>query len=281
MQREIRYAMKPNLSAGSLVLLGILLLAGCGDESGGPTGPAEPLCDTPLCRRDALDALGFDAFYQKLVNASGIPVISSEKVVDDALMIAKEIVEQMLAFRPDVRQAMMTRGAYVGIMARTEVTTDIPEHAYLANDPNTDWNQRARGLGGTPGNPISTAGEENLLCLPNDRYQGENILVHEFAHGIHLIGINLLEPGFNGELQAMYEAALGEGLWADTYAGTNRSEYWAEGVRSWFDVDQRPQPGIHNEIDTRAELKVYDPPLAALMEEYFGDGSWRPACPNL
>jgi len=87
---------------------------------------------------------------------------------------------------------MINRGAYVGIMARTEVTTDIPEHAHLANDPDTDWNQRARSLGGTPNNPITTAGEENLLCLTEDRYRGENILVHEFAHGIHLIGIAFL-----------------------------------------------------------------------------------------
>ena len=28
-----------------------------------------------------------------------------------------------------------------------EVTTDIPEHAYLKDDAHTDWDERARGLG--------------------------------------------------------------------------------------------------------------------------------------
>lgn len=259
-----------------LPLLLAFLLGSCSD---GPAAPEGPVCNTPLCDREPLDALGVDPFYQKFVDASGIPVISSEKVEDEALLVAREIVQEMLGYRPDVREAMISRRAYVGIMGRNEVTTDIPEHAHLANDPDTDWNQRARGLGGTPGNPITTAGEENLLCLAEDRYRGENILVHEFAHAVHLIGITLLEPGFNEELQALYDSALGQGLWADTYAATNRAEYWAEGVQSWFDTNQRPQAGIHNEIDTRDELRVYDPPLATLIQEYFGDGVWRPTCP--
>ncbi len=253
----------------------------CGDGTDGALEPVpeEPVCNTPLCDRTALDALGVDPFYKKYVDAGGIPVISSEKAEDRALLVAKEIVEEMLAYREDVHAAMETRGAYVGIMSRDEVTTDIPEHRHLANDPNVDWNQRARGLGGTLVSPITTAGEENLLCLVADRYRGENILVHEFAHSIHLIGIDMVEPTIHDELQQLYDAALNEGLWSDTYAATNRGEYWAEGVQSWFDVNQNPQEGVHNHVDTRAELRDYDPPLAAVIERFLGDGSWRPECP--
>ena len=255
-------------------------LAACGDQptEAVPEEP-QPLCNTPLCDSAALDALGAHPFYHKHVDASGIPVISSEKVEDRALLVAKEIVEEMLGHRGDLLEAMRTRGAYVGIMSRDEVTTDIPEHAHLANDPNTDWDQRARGLGGTLSNPITTAGEENLLCLVFDRYRGENILVHEFAHSIHLIGLDMIEPTIHEELQALYDAALAEGLWADTYAATNREEYWAEGVQSWFDANQDPQEGVHNHVDTRAELKDYDPPLAAVIERFMGDAGWRPECP--
>ena len=253
----------------------------CGGGAGGAVEPVPegPVCNTPLCDRVALDALGVDLFYRKYVDASGIPVIGSEKVEDRALLVAKEIVEEMLAHREDVHAAMETRGAYVGIMSRDEVTTDIPEHRHLANDPNVDWNQRARGLGGTPARPITTAGEENLLCLAIDRYRGENILVHEFAHSIHLIGIDLVEPTIHDELQQLYDAALGQSLWSDTYAAANRGEYWAEGVQSWFDVNQDPQEGVHNHVDTRTELKDYDPLLAAFIERFLGDGSWRPGCP--
>ncbi|MCY4398322.1 MAG: hypothetical protein OXE96_03115 [Gemmatimonadetes bacterium] len=262
-----------------LLLLAVSTAIGCGGDAVEPV-PEEPAtCTAPLCDRAALDAFGAHPFYKKYVDANGIPVISSENVEDRALLVAKEIVEQMLAHREDVHAAMVTHGAYVGIMSRDEVTTDIPEHSHLANDPDVDWNQRARGLGGTPANPITTAGEENLLCLVADRYRGESILVHEFAHAVHLIGIDMVEPTIHDELQQLYEAALSEGLWSDTYAAANRLEYWAEGVQSWFDVNQDPQAGVHNHVDTRVELKDYDPPLAAVVERFMGDASWRPECP--
>jgi hypothetical protein len=40
-----------------------------------------------------------------------------------------------------------------------------------------------------------------------------------------------------------------------------------------------PANGIHNEIGTRAQLKTYDPDLAQLVSEVFGDRSWRYGCP--
>ena len=260
------------------LLAGLFLVAACGDPAE-VVVPSGPDCRTPLCDRPALEALGYHPFYQKYVDASGIPVISSEKVEDRALFVAREIVQEMLAHRADVFAAMRTRGAYVGIMARDEVTTDIPEHAHLANDPDTDWDERARGLGGTPESPITTAGEENLLCLVADRYRGENILVHEFAHAIHLIGIDQVESQIHEELRNLLASVLTLGLWHDTYAGSNPVEYWAEGVQSWFDANQSPQPGIHNHVDTRAELKEYDPLLSTIIERFMGDGSWRPKCP--
>lgn len=263
--------------AGSLS--GLLVVAGCGGAEG-TVVPMGPVCRTPLCDRPVLEALGYHPFYHKYLDAGGIPVISSEKVEDRALIVAREIVTEMLAHRPDLFEAMRTRGAYVGIMSRNEVTTDIPEHAHLANDPDVDWDERARGLGGTPQNPITTAGEENLLCLVGDRYRGENILVHEFAHAIHLIGIDQIESQIHSELRNLLASVLAQGLWRDTYAGSNPAEYWAEGVQSWFDANQEPQPGIHNHVDTRVELKEYDPLLSTIIERFVGDRSWRPTCPS-
>lgn len=51
------------------------------------------------------------------------------------------------------------------LMGVNEVTTHIPEHTSLG----AWWNDRARGLGATTDRPVSTAGEENALCLSNDR----------------------------------------------------------------------------------------------------------------
>ena len=50
-----------------------------------------------------------------------------------------------------------------------EVTTDVPEHAFLADDANTDWDERARGLGATMSIPVGSSAEENILCHVDDR----------------------------------------------------------------------------------------------------------------
>jgi hypothetical protein len=75
-------------------------------------------------------------------------------------------------------------------------------------------------------------------------------------------------------LQETYESALADGKWKGTYAAQNKEEYWAEGVQSWFDTN-RSNDHDHNDIDTRDELKPYDPRLAALLTEVFGDNDWR------
>ena len=96
-----------------------------------------------------------------------------------------------------------------------------------------------------------------------------------------LLGVDDVDSNFESQLQTAYDAATGAGLWRDTYASANRIEYYAEGVQSWFDAnpDVSPPDGTHNDINTRAELRAYDPPLAALIAETMPDDTWRPRCP--
>ncbi|WP_437311095.1 hypothetical protein [Sorangium sp. So ce388] len=254
---------------------------GSGGDGGGGGGGGEP---ESACASvsDVPSELGLDPFYKKYIDAAGIPVISSEKTPDAALLRACSVVTRMLGYRDDVRQAMIANHTRVAVMAETEVTTDIPEHSDLYEAfPGTDWDTRARGLGATPARPASSCAEENVLCYPSDPYLGEDILVHEFSHAIAIMGIAFAEPTFDQELEDVFEGALQAGKWADTYAATNKDEYWAEGVQDWFDtnIESIPGNGIHNEINTRAELRDYDRPLHDLIARYFPDDAWRPTCP--
>ena len=107
-----------------------------------------------------------------------------------------------------------------------------------------------------------------------DPYPDENIFLHEFAHAIHSTGLNKIDPSFDERLKTAFSAAKDRGLWKNTYAATNRHEYWAEGVQSWFD-DNAPPDALHNDVRTRDKLKDYDPGLSALCKEVFGDRPWR------
>ena len=209
-----------------------------------------------------------DPFYKKYVSANGYPVVSSGKVNDYALKEAAWIINRMLANRPDIRDAMIDGGSRMIVMAHDEFTSQIPEHAHL--QPHDFWDARARGLGGSEDDPVCSCAEENVLGFEGDPYSTESILIHEFAHNIHLRGIIRVDPTFNDRLKTQYDRALSAGLWHGKYASENPAEYFAEGVQSWFN-NNRPPDHDHNHVDTREELKKYDPGLASLCKEVFGN----------
>ncbi len=212
--------------------------------------------------------LKLPAFYRKHVSAGGYPIVSSEKVNDYALKEAAYLVDLMLAKRPDVRRAMIDSGSRLIVIARDEFSTDIPEYAHM--QPKDFWDARARGFGGSQSDPVCSCGEENLLGYPGDPYATESIFIHEFAHNMHLRGLVRVDPEFDTRVKAAYDAAMKAKLWAGKYAAVNHHEYFAEGVQSWFN-DNRAYDHDHNHVDTRAELRAYDPGLAALCESVYGD----------
>ena len=214
------------------------------------------------------------SFYQKYIETEGLYVTSSGKVSDEALLKACDIISLMLAKRPDVKAHMVKKGCHVMIIGKDEETCDLPEFAHICNceDSIKYWNWRARGFGGAPEDEFSSScGEENLLALPQDKYVGENILIHEFAHLIHTVGIVGVEPDFNERLEALRQNAIRKGLWEKTYAVSNKEEYFAECVQSFFNCNRYAEPanGVHNWVNRRTKLKAYDPDMYRLLQEYF------------
>lgn len=245
-----------------------LLAALSGREPEGKAGSGRMVVSPP-------ESLKLDSFYAKYLDAGGIPVVSSAKVPDEALVMAAELIVRMLDRRPDVLKALAENKVRVAVMAKTELTTDIPEHSRLR--PKEYWDKRARGLGGTPRIPVTSCGEENLLGYEDDRYCGESILIHEFAHTIHEVGLAALDRQFDARLKRIFDQAMSRGLWKQTYAATNHKEYWAEGVQCYFDCNLHADPpnGVHNHVRTREQLRDYDPDLAELIDEVFVRNPWR------
>jgi hypothetical protein len=226
---------------------------------------------------------GVPACYAQQLSARGYPIVASGKVNPCALREAAYIVDLMLEDRADVRNAMIKSGSRLCILAWNEFTTDLPEWEHLKRaavpgfpgaSPRDYWDARARGLGGSETDPYCSCGEENLLGYPGDPYAAENILIHEFAHNIHLRGMVNLDPTFDLRLQETYRAAVNAGLWQGTYASVNHHEYFAEGAQSWFD-DNRVHDHDHNHVHLRSQLIAYDPGLAAICREVFGDRARR------
>ncbi|XP_070543308.1 uncharacterized protein [Ptychodera flava] len=220
---------------------------------------------------DVKKSMELSDFYAKYTHAYGIPVISSKVVSDESVKRACYVTRVMLADRKDIRDSVYNNYGRVGVIAISENTTDIPEHSWLDDY----YNIRARGLGGTMFAPISTVGEENTLCheYPYDPYHDEDILVHEFAHGIHRLGIEPIEEEFSDVLHDIYDEAMGKGLWNNTYASVNFYEYFAKAVQSYFFVNAVEHVGLDNHVNTRPELKAYDHRLYSIVKFIFPCGN--------
>lgn len=238
------------------------------------------MCEVPI---QAYRFGGIPAIYTQRTTAHGLPIVASAKVNPYAVREAVYLVDLMLAKRPDVRDAMVKSGSRLCIMAHNEFTTDLPEWEWLAHEPVPGFESipirdyrdtRSRGMGGSETDPYCSCAEENLLGYPGDPYSTENILIHELAHNIHLRGMMNIDATFDVRLRAAYDAAKDQGLWKGKYASVNHHEYFAEGVQSWFD-DNREHDHDHNHVNTRAELIEYDPRLADLCREVFGDTELR------
>jgi len=242
-----------------MMLFSILMLLGLMATS----APADDLVVSPPTPEMKLDAI-----YTKTIRANGYLIIATKNTSDYALKEAAYLVNQMLANRPDVREAMIKSGSRMCILAHNEFTTDLPEFQWLK--PKEYWDARARGTGGSQSDPYCSCGEENLLGYDGDPYSTECILIHEFAHNIHLRGLVKVDPTFDKRVKEAYDRAMKEGLWKGKYSSTNHHEYFAEGVQSWFD-NNRENDHDHNHVNTRKELLDYDPRLATLCREVFGD----------
>jgi hypothetical protein len=226
------------------------------------------------------ESLGVNPFYKKYTDALGIPVIASEKVPDAALLAARDIVNAMLAARPDIRKALIARAWRTGVIAEVEMTMDIPEYSKMkrpgapADEPVTQADRdyhanRSRGLGGNP----TTGAEENLLGYPGTRYWGEHIFVHEFAHAI-MRGIRDVDPKMIEEIRTAYDAAMAAKKYIHPdgrkhYATTNAGEYWAEGVQWWFFSNYGECFDGQVKVESPEEFAAYDPALNELISRVF------------
>ena len=257
------------MRTASVFGLSALLLASCATASAPPR------------------ALGLDRFYTQYVSARGIPVIASARVSPKALAAARSMAEEMTAHRPELAAVLAERGYRIAVMAPEEALLDLPEMRHWRKPSRDDprltrceikhyegrigglsdrqyWDARARGIGGRH----MVAAEEDLLGLPFNRYFGETIFVHEFAHQI-LDAVRIADPALYRRIEAAYAEADAKGLWRDEYTMTTIDEYWAEGAQFWFGSNKL-QVFDGRRVLEREDLVSYDPALFMVLREVFG-----------
>jgi hypothetical protein len=217
--------------------------------------------------------LGLPSYYTKYIDASGIPIVSNSAVDDAALYKMQRIVNAMLNRDASVKQQVQARLRRVLIIPKNEGMTSLPEYANLDQTsplPGMTWNQRAQGVAWTDALPYVSCSEANLLHsgYPLDRYTDESICIHEMAHTVFDAGIVFRDPDVQNRLSTLYNAAIRRGMLANTYAGTNTSEYWAESVQAWFNAASCSNRN-NTPICTQTALYQLDPSLWKEIKNWF------------
>lgn len=263
----------------TLLLLALLLpAAGCKKDTDYPPQqifkPEVPPTNLP----SPPATLSLHPFYKKYVDADGIPIISSEYTVDDALLNAKKTVLNMLGSLHDsIKNRIITYKVKVAIISQFEETNSLPEYAHFPDSKNS-----SRGYGATAQQPVMCTSEQNLVCgkgmINFDNHGGQDILTHEFAHSIHLVGFPY--PYFDDTLMQTFKKAMDKKLWDSTYSATNHLEYWAVGVQLWYNCTQLDVPvnGTTIRLRSREGLKEYDPELYDLIAQYFTAQAIKTGC---
>jgi hypothetical protein len=223
-----------------------------------------------------------DDFYRKTCEQSNIAIVASESVEDIAMEAAATRMAGLLSERRDLADSVAASIDGVAVIGRDQRITDLPEFEDLYTiHPGTDWHRLGRSFPGTEEIPVAVGAEENLLCLESDRYEGEDMFLRDFGWTIRRFGIAIADHDLDRDIETAYGRAIAANLWLNTVAEVNSDMYWAEGVQSFFDAnneetDEKDQ--IHNHVDTRDELRAYDPFLYELLVRAFGETDWRPDC---
>ncbi len=233
------------------------------------------LMDIPVDEKTVWKVTYEPHYTQVVTGKSGVMIKASKKVQADTLVKAAELVDIMLEKIPQVAKELQKRNVFLSIFGIGESAYDVPEHRMgylLATRP-------VEGFGGD----VASVSEANVIRRKYGRYAtaypNESILAHEFGHSIHLSGINeLKDQSLAKELEACYEHASSTGLFPNTYAISNSAEYFATMCTFWFNVMQEGADGtwdgVRGPVNTREELKEYDPMGYKFMKKLFNEVSF-------
>lgn len=228
--------------------------------------------------------VSYENYYtQFYTSESGIVCQSSDDVEYESLKAAAEMIDIMLAKTDTgIPERLVENGAKMALYGSHENAYFIPEHRY-SWDPNMYY---VEGYGGSKSNNgVSSIAERNvtrnLTGEVQTAYRNENILVHEFGHCVKLLGMDeLRDTTLRSEFLNLYGKCVREGLWPNTYAISNSDEFFATMCTIWFNVmEEVPDwsDGVRSPINTREELKEYDPDTYAFFEKIFSSDVTLPA----
>ena len=209
--------------------------------------------------------LNADPYYQKHLDAGGIPILAPESVPDAELRRAQATLFGMVADRPDLLDVLASLNTRILLYDRDKGgLSQLPEFAdYADSNVAGVWGETSYG--------------QAVVAPALTTYHCNETLIHEIAHALdYAIRIREWEanrePEFKQARNQTYLSAMEQGLWTGRYESTDSHEYWAEMVVHWLRPDLfRTQFGL-------SDLSELDSKAARLIEHYLGNPTLPDFC---
>lgn len=233
----------------------------------------------------------YDPYYKyEYIAECGIPVRGSGALLlgEETVKRGAELIDMMLADSPEIAEQMVSVGAQLVVYGNGETAYHIPE-------TRSSYDETMRYVEGFGGITCSITesniwhwrdGNEGPEASYKTAYVNESILVHEFAHGVKIAGIDTMpDAELATEFQMVYRHAAASGLWPDSYAISNSDEFFATMSAIWFNVMNESNgddtwDGTRGPINTRQELYNYDIDTYNFFAKIYPftdlDGEWTP-----
>ena len=214
-------------------------------------------------------------FYKKSQNTAGLLVKGSSSIENASLAAASDIVSKMISKRQDIKTRLIANKADIVVIAKSENYCDIPEAQSLREVKTFDGRDFCSicGGGGVPGRPITTVCEDNLLKTAKDPYHGtEDILTHEFAHTMHILGMDAFDKK---RVTDIYTVAKNRNIFETnaegepTYMMANEQEFFACLSAAWFGVHNPKSPAISPDLVNRDSIKEKLPEMYEFMKSIY------------
>jgi hypothetical protein len=223
--------------------------------------------------------------YTQGCTVLGLEILAGEEVDPEAVSGMADRVYNMLVHRADYAPSIAAYPIGLRIISDNQRIMDLPEFEDIYfHHPGIDWRYLGRSFPGTEEIPFAAGAEENLLCSTEDRYEGEDNFLRDFAITMRRFAMDVVDETTSIAIEQAYAVAIAEGKYVNTLAEINSEQYWAEGVQSFFDAnlednaEDREPLSSHNHVNTRYELREYDRALYEIAISVFGDTEWRPGC---
>ena len=206
-------------------------------------------------------SLGLHIFHQKFFESHGVVVTAPSEVSDDKMVQARAIISGMLSGKPDLLESLPANTIRIAIFKENEEgekVVQLPEFRLIQED-------REGLTARTPDGWVAGVPEDDETC---------NLIIHGLASLVRS-GIEAQPDGnaFRTRLDELFEAAMSAGLWQGLDVSGSVSDYWAEAVRFWI------QETLPDSLDANgSKLEDYDPEVAKLVEETFGEATVPSDC---